>query len=216
MVTKLKCDWTGSAADFLPKILSLPQLRTAVQLCHGCELYCHATQAVFGEGPENAAMMLVGEQPGDQEDIRGRPFVGPAGHMLDECLEQAGIKRDEIYITGAVKHFKWEPRGKRRLHAKPSAREVAACRPWLEAEIAAVKPTTIVCLGATAAQSLLGSAFRLTQHRGEFQNSEFAENLLATVHPSLLLRIPDAKDRVIARAEFVQDLRLALCKTKSK
>jgi DNA polymerase len=170
---------------------------------------------VFGEGPEHPSLMLVGEQPGDQEDKQGHPFVGPAGHLLDESLELAGIPRDDVYVTNAVKHFKWEPRGKRRLHAKPSAREMKACLPWLEAEIDVIKPKTIVCLGATAAQSLLGSAFRLTQHRGEFQKTRFAACLLATVHPSSILRIPDSADRAAAREQFVADLKLAGEKCKA-
>jgi DNA polymerase len=153
--------------------------------------------------------MLVGEQPGDQEDLAGRPFVGPAGRLLDESLEQAEIPRDQVYVTNAVKHFKFEPRGKRRIHSKPSAREVKACRPWLESEIALVKPEIIVALGATAAQSLLGFSFRLTQHRGEFQaDTPWAPLLLATMHPSALLRIPDERSRRQARADFVSDLRL--------
>ena len=209
METKSDCESTGSAADFLPKNLTLPQLRAAAGHCRGCSLYCNAKQTVFGEGPEHPAMMLVGEQPGDQEDQQGRPFVGPAGRLLDESLELAGIPRDAVYITNAVKHFKWEARGKRRLHAKPSAREVNACRPWLEAEIAVLKPATIVCLGTTAAQSLLGRAFRLTQHRGEFQPTPLAKCLLATIHPSALLRIPDPQGRAAAREQFVADLRLA-------
>jgi uracil-DNA glycosylase len=169
---------------------------------------------VFGEGPKGASLMLIGEQPGEQEDIQGRPFVGPAGRLLDECLALAGIIREEIYVTNAVKHFKWQLRGKRRLHARPTAREITACRPWLEAEIAVVNPRTIVCLGATAAQSLMGFAFRLTKHRGEFQKTKFAERLLATVHPSALLRIPTAIDRRLAREQFVDDLRLALQRTE--
>lgn len=153
--------------------------------------------------------MFVGEQPGDQEDRAGKPFVGPAGAVLDQAMEQAGIPRDGVYVTNAVKHFKFEPRGKRRIHSKPSAREVAACRPWLEAEIKVVQPSVIVCLGATAAQSLLGSSFRLTQHRGEVQTgTPWAAKLLATVHPSSLLRIPDQDARREAREQFVEDLRI--------
>jgi DNA polymerase len=206
---KAACPTTTSAADFLPSRLELPVLAKASQKCQGCGIYRNATQAVFGEGPADATCMFVGEQPGDQEDLAGKPFVGPSGVLLNEVMEQVGIPRYEVYVTNAVKHFKWEPRGKRRLHSKPSAREVAACRPWLEAEIKVIKPKMIVCLGATATQSLLGSAFRLTQHRGEVQKeSPWAPWVLATVHPSSLLRIPDAAERRAARADFADDLRL--------
>ena len=205
----VECAFTGSAADFLPSKLELPILAKAAAKCHGCGIYCNATQVVFGEGPADAKCMFVGEQPGDQEDLAGKPFVGPAGTLLNQAMEQAGIPRDEVYVTNAVKHFKWVPRGKRRLHAKPTAREVAACRPWLEAEIKVVQPRTIVCLGATAAQSLLGSAFRLTQHRGEvLKDTPWAPWLLATVHPSSLLRIPDQEARRQARAQFIDDLKI--------
>lgn len=204
-----KCESTGSARDFVPPRASLPQLLEASKACRGCELYCNATQTVFGEGPAHAAVMFVGEQPGDQEDRAGRPFVGPAGHLLDQVMQQAGIQRDDVYVTNAVKHFKFLPRGKRRLHAKPNAREIRACRPWLEAEIQLVEPQIIVALGATAAQSLMGPSFRLTKHRGEFfTDTEWAPYLLATVHPSALLRIPDEQMRRRAREEFVTDLRL--------
>jgi len=206
---KPACDPTGSASDFLPSVLKLPVLAKAAKSCRGCGIYCNATQTVFGEGPPDAACMFVGEQPGDQEDLAGKPFVGPAGRILDEALEQAGVERDGVYVTNAVKHFKWEPRGKRRLHAKPSAREIAACRPWLEAEIQVVKPKIIVCLGATASQSLMGSKFRLTQHRGEIlEGTGWAEGVLATVHPSSLLRMPDAEARREAREQFVGDMKL--------
>ena len=168
-----------------------------------------ATQVVFGEGPKSARVMFVGEQPGDQEDLAGKPFVGPSGALLDEAMEEAGVPRDRVYVTNAVKHFKWEPRGKRRLHAKPSAREIAACRPWLEAEIKVVQPKMIVCLGATASQSLMGSGFRLTQHRGEIlKETEWADWVLATVHPSSLLRMPDPDARRAAREQFVSDMKL--------
>jgi DNA polymerase len=204
------CPSTGSAADFLPRRISLPQLRKAAAECRGCTLYCNATQVVFGEGPAPAPLMLVGEQPGDQEDLAGRPFVGPAGRLLDDSLAQAGIERESVFVTNAVKHFKFEPRGKRRIHSKPNAREVKACRPWLEAEIQLVKPHVLVALGATAAQSLLGSAFRLTRHRGEFITAtQWAPLVLATLHPSALLRIPDESARRQARAEFVADLKQA-------
>lgn len=206
---KAACPTTTSAADFLPSRLELPLLAKASKKCQGCGIYCNATQTVFGEGPADASCIFVGEQPGDQEDLAGKPFVGPSGTLLNQVMEQVGIPRDEVYVTNAVKHFKWEPRGKRRLHSKPSAREVAACRPWLEAEIKVIQPKLIVCLGATAAQSLLGNAFRLTQHRGEIQkNTPWAPWVLATVHPSSLLRMPDHDAREQARAQFAEDLQL--------
>lgn len=204
-----QCASTGTAADFLPARLTLPNLKRAVRKCRGCPLYCNATQAVFGEGARHPRLMLIGEQPGDQEDLQGHPFVGPAGRMLDQCLEAAGIARTDIYLTNAVKHFKWEPRGKRRIHAKPAAREIKSCKPWLEAEIALLQPSTIVCLGATAAQCLLGPKFRLTQHRGEFQTTPYADRLLATVHPSALLRIPLHTERDAAIKAFIADLKQA-------
>jgi uracil-DNA glycosylase family protein len=210
MMKKSACPTTTSAADFLPAKLELPVLAKAAKKCQGCSIYCNATQTVFGEGPADARCMFVGEQPGDQEDLAGKPFVGPSGTLLNQVMEEVGIPRDDVYVTNAVKHFKWEPRGKKRLHAKPSAREVAACRPWLEAEIKVIQPKMIVCLGATAAQSLLGSGFRLTQHRGEVQkDTPWAPWVLATVHPSSLLRIPDHEAREIARAQFIDDLRIA-------
>lgn len=216
MMKKAACPTTTSAADFLPEKLELPVLAKASQRCKGCGIYCNATQTVFGEGPADATCMFVGEQPGDQEDLAGKPFVGPSGQLLSEVMEEAGIPRDEVYVTNAVKHFKWEPRGKRRIHSKPSAREVAACRPWLEAEIKVVKPKLIVCLGATAAQSLLGPAFRLTHHRGEPQKqTPWADWLLATVHPSSLLRIPDPAGRAEARAQFADDLKLVARQLRS-
>ena len=197
---------TGSAADFLPSRMTLPALRDAVQGCRGCPLYKNATQAVFGEGTRSAAVMLVGEQPGDQEDRAGRPFVGPAGKLLDRALEEAGIDRRATYVTNAVKHFKWEPRGKRRIHAKPSWSEVAACRPWLEAELAVVKPTALVLLGAVAAQGLLGKQFRVTRQRGELVDSPLAPYVTATIHPSAILRgEPADRERELAR--LVDDLR---------
>jgi uracil-DNA glycosylase family protein len=197
---------TGSAADFLPPRLTLPALREAVQSCRGCQLYKNAAQAVFGEGSRSAAVMLVGEQPGDQEDRSGRPFVGPAGRLLDRALEEAGIDRSATYVTNAVKHFKWEARGKRRIHAKPSWSEVAACRPWLDAELAVVKPTVLVLLGAVAAQGLLGKQFRVTKQRGELVDSPLAPHVIATIHPSAILRgEPTDRERELAR--FVDDLR---------
>jgi uracil-DNA glycosylase family protein len=204
-----KCSNTGSAADFLPQRISLPQLRDASKTCRGCDLYCNATQTVFGEGPSDATIMFVGEQPGDQEDLAGKPFVGPSGAMLNDALEQAHIPRDEVYVTNAVKHFKFEPRGKKRIHSKPNSREIKACRPWLEAEIQVVKPQIIIALGATAAQSLMGSTFRLTQHRGEFiEGTPWAPFVLATMHPSALLRMPDEEMRHKAKNDFFHDMKL--------
>jgi DNA polymerase len=198
-----------SAADFLPDTLDLARLRAAAQKCRGCELYRNATQTVFGEGQPHARLLLVGEQPGDQEDRAGHPFVGPAGHLLDDVLAEVGIDRAEVYVTNAVKHFKWVPRGKRRLHAKPTAREVSACRPWLEAELQAVHPELIVCLGATAAQSLLGSAFRITRQRGVILPTEWADGILATYHPSAILRAPTPEARRKMRQDFAIDLQEA-------
>jgi uracil-DNA glycosylase len=197
-----------TAAALIPPQASLATLRARARDCTACPLYAHATQTVFGEGPAHAALLLVGETPGDQEDRQGRPFVGPAGKLLDRCLDAAGIARDEAYVTNVVKHFKWTPRGKRRLHAKPNAMEIRACRPWVEAEIAEVKPKVIVCLGATAAQALLGADFRVTRRRGELVPSPLAPHVLATIHPSALLRTdPELRDGEIAR--FVADLEQA-------
>jgi DNA polymerase len=199
----------ASAAEFVPASLELPVLKNAAAHCKGCDLWCHATQVVFGQGPSTAGVMFVGEQPGDKEDLAGEPFVGPAGQMLDRGLEEAGIDRVEVYITNAVKHFKFERRGPRRIHAKPSAREMAACRPWLAAEIAAVRPKLIVCLGATAAQSLMGPQFRITRDRGTiFDQTEWAPALIATNHPSAILRVPDEQGRKDAYEHFVGDLRI--------
>jgi uracil-DNA glycosylase family protein len=197
------------AATYLPERLSLPQLREAVQGCQGCDLYRNATQAVFGEGARHADVMLVGEQPGDKEDLAGKPFVGPAGRLLDRALEGAGIDRAQTYVTNAIKHFKWQGRGKRRIHQKPSWSESVACRPWLEAELGIVQPTVVVALGATAAQSLLGRDFRLTKHRGEVLESDLAEHVIATVHPSAILRAQDDESRHEEFAAFVDDLRAA-------
>jgi uracil-DNA glycosylase len=197
-----------AAAAFLPERLSLPQLREAVQGCRGCDLYRNATQAVFGEGARRAEVMLVGEQPGDKEDLAGRPFVGPAGRLLDEALEEAGIDRAQTYVTNAVKHFKWQAKGKRRIHQKPSWSEQVACRPWLDAELAVVQPRVLVCLGATAAQSLLGRDFRVTKHRGELLDSPLAEHVTATIHPSAILRQLDEESRRTELAAFVDDLRV--------
>jgi uracil-DNA glycosylase family protein len=198
---------SGSAADFLPERLSLPALREAAAGCRGCGLWQIGTQTVFGEGPQGAAAMFVGEQPGDQEDKAGKPFVGPAGRLFDEALEAAGIDRSTTYVTNAVKHFKWQARGRRRIHQKPSWAEMTACRPWLEAELAVVKPRVLVLLGATAAQSLLGRDFRVTKHRGELLESDLAEFVTATVHPSSILR-GEPDERAAAFAAFVDDLRV--------
>ena len=195
-----------SAADCLPADRSLSALRKAARSCQGCELFRRATQVVFGEGPARAALMVVGEVPGDREDQMGRPFVGPAGRLLDEALAVAGIDRHQVYLTNAVKHFSWEPRGKRRLHSKPKLREIAACRPWLEAEIRVVQPRTIVCLGATAAQSLLGRDFRISRRRGESVASDWAPRVIATWHPSALLRAPEERDRQRMKEEFFEDI----------
>jgi DNA polymerase len=196
-----------SAADFLPEELTLPALREAAAGCRGCQLWQVGTQTVFGEGDAAAKALFVGEQPGDQEDRAGKPFVGPAGRVFDEALEAAGIDRSSVYVTNAVKHFKWQARGKRRIHQKPNWTEITACRPWLEAELEAVKPRVLVLLGATAAQSLLGRDFRVTQHRGELLDSGLAEAVTATVHPSSILRGEPA-DREANFAAFVDDLRV--------
>jgi len=193
-----------------PDTSSLSDVREAARECTACHLYKHATQTVFGEGPKDAAIMLVGEQPGDYEDVAGKPFVGPAGKIMDRALEEAGIDRKEVYVTNAVKHFKWEPRGKRRIHQKPNACEIAACRPWLEAELRLVKPKLLVCLGATAAQAIFGPSFRVTRERGKVLSSKFAPRVLATVHPSSLLRQPDEQSREREYKRFVLDLRAAL------
>jgi uracil-DNA glycosylase family protein len=196
-----------SAAPFVPERPTLPRLREAAAGCRGCDLWRDATRTVFGEGRQSATVMLVGEQPGDREDLKGRPFVGPAGRLLDEALAEAGIDRSATYLTNAVKHFKFEARGKRRIHAKPTWSEVTACRPWLEAELAVVRPRVLVCLGATAAQSLLGKEFRVTKHRGEWIESDLAELVTATIHPSAILRARDADARKTEFARFVDNLR---------
>jgi DNA polymerase len=196
-----------SAADFLPARLSLRSLREASAGCRGCHLWRVGTQTVFGEGAKSSRLMLVGEQPGDEEDLTGRPFVGPAGRLLDRALEEAGIPRDDAYVTNVVKHFKWVAKGRRRLHQKPNAREVGACLPWLEAEIEVVKPEVLVCLGATAAQALLGRAFRVSRQRGEFVPSGLAPHETATVHPSSILRAATEDDRRREMGLFVDDLR---------
>jgi uracil-DNA glycosylase len=208
----------NTAAVFLPDTLSLQSLRRAAARCTACPLHVTGTQTVFGEGPAGARVLFVGEQPGDKEDQEGRPFVGPAGRLFDELLEEAGIDRGAAYVTNAVKHFKWQPRGKRRIHQKPNAAELAACRPWLEAELDVVKPDALVCLGATAAQSLLGRSFRVTRDRGRLLDSHLAPITVATVHPSSILRAPDDEARRRERALFVDDLRVvavALAKATS-
>ncbi len=199
-------DWRPAP---VPETSSLTTLAKAGRTCTACPLYKRATQTVFGEGPKGATLMLLGEQPGDQEDLAGKPFVGPAGKILDRALEEAGIKRGEVYVTNTVKHFKWEPRGKRRIHQKPNSREIAACRPWFEAEMRLVRPKLLVCLGATAAQSVFGPSFRVTRERGKILKSELATRVLATVHPSSLLRQPDEESREREYARFVADLRAA-------
>ena len=196
-----------SAADFLPEELTLPALQEAAAGCRGCHLWQVGTQTVFGEGDAGANALFVGEQPGDQEDRAGKPFVGPAGRVFDEALQAAGIDRSSVYVTNAVKHFKWQARGKRRIHQKPNWTEMTACRPWLEAELEVVKPRVLVLLGATAAQTLLGREFRVTQHRGELLESDLAEAVTATVHPSSILR-GEPEDREANFAAFVDDLRV--------
>jgi DNA polymerase len=193
--------------ELLPDRPTLPSVREAAAGCKACDLYARGTQTVFGEGPRRAEVMMVGEQPGDAEDLAGHPFVGPAGRLLDRALEVAGIDRQHVYVTNVVKHFKWEPRGKRRIHAKPNSAEIAACRPWLETEIALVKPRVLVCLGATAAQALLGRTFKVSKQRGTFVASPLAPRVTATVHPSSILRAPDDDARHAEMKRFVEDLR---------
>jgi uracil-DNA glycosylase len=199
---------TDSAADLVPSRPTLASLREAAARCRACPLWENGTQTVFGAGGRGSVAMFVGEQPGDREDREGAPFVGPAGRVLDEALERAGIDRKAAYVTNAVKHFKFEPRGKRRIHAKPSWSELAACRPWLEAELAVVRPRVVVCLGATAAQSLLGRQFRVTRQRGEWIESDLAQHVTATIHPSAILRQRDEESRHAEMAAFVEDLKL--------
>jgi uracil-DNA glycosylase len=199
---------TESAAAYVPERPTLGRLREAAAGCRGCHLYESATQTVFGEGARGAEVMFVGEQPGDQEDLAGKPFVGPAGRILDQALEEAGIDRRQTYVTNVVKHFKWQPRGKRRIHQKPNWAEMAACRPWLEAELDVVEPEVVVCLGATAAQALIGRDFRVSRQRGELVDSPLARYVLATVHPSSILRQRDDASREAEYAAFVEDLRV--------
>jgi DNA polymerase len=198
---------THSAAELIPDRPTVEKVRAASKDCQACDLWLRGTQTVFGEGAKKAELMLVGEQPGNDEDLSGQPFVGPAGKLLDRALVDAGIDRSTVYVTNVVKHFKWEPRGKRRIHKKPNAGEIAACRPWLDTEIALVKPRAIVCLGATAAQALLGKQFKVTAQRGAFVPSPLAPLVLATVHPSSILRAPDDEARRREMMQFTDDLR---------
>ena len=195
-----------SAADFLPDRTTLPALREAAARCRGCDLYRDATQTVFGEGPRGARIVMVGEQPGDKEDLAGRPFVGPAGGLLDRAIDETGLARDDVYITNVVKHFRFVLRGKRRIHKKPDMEHIRACTPWLEAELARIGPEVLVLLGATAAQAFLGRSFRVTQQRGTFVDSPLAPLVTATIHPSSILRAETEEDRRVAFEGFVQDL----------
>ena len=197
----------SSAEDLIPAQPTLPALKKAAAGCKACDLWKRGTQTVFGEGRKRSTVVFVGEQPGNEEDLSGKPFVGPAGRLFDNALVEAGIDRSQTYVTNVVKHFKWEPRGKRRIHKKPNAGEISACLPWLEAEIAVVKPKVIVALGATAAQALLGAKFRVTKQRGEFIESTLAPYVMATVHPSSILRAPDDETRRLEHRRFVDDLK---------
>jgi len=200
---------TGSAADFIPPNPTLPKLRVASMTCRGCHLWTLGTQTVFGEGPKRARVMIVGEQPGDQEDRAGHPFVGPSGKLLDRALEEAGIDRGDVYVTNAVKHFKWErgEKSARRIHKKPNDAEIRACHPWLDEEIRLVQPEVVVCLGATAAQSIMGKSFKVTKERGRAVKAPNGETVIATVHPSSVLRAPDAAARAQAERDFFTDLK---------
>jgi uracil-DNA glycosylase, family 4 len=202
-----KKSFKSPAEALIPPRPTLSSLKTAAADCQACDLWKTGTQTVFGEGARRVKVMFIGEQPGNEEDLSGRPFVGPAGRLLDDALEAAGIDRKQTYVTNVVKHFKWEPRGKRRIHKKPNSLEIASCRPWLEAEIALIKPGVIVALGATAAQSLLGPQFRVTQQRGEFIPSTLAPYVMATVHPSSILRAPDDETRHLELRAFIDDLK---------
>jgi uracil-DNA glycosylase len=196
-----------TAAPLIPPRPTISKLQQAARGCQACPLWKTGTQTVFGEGSRHAKVVFVGEQPGNDEDLAGKPFVGPAGKLLDKALVEAGIDRDEVYVTNAVKHFKWEPKGKRRIHKKPNAREIAACRPWLDAELDLLKPEVVVCLGATAAQALIGKDFKVTQRRGELVESTLAKHVTATVHPSSILRAPDEQSRREVYTSFVADLK---------
>ncbi|HUE81350.1 MAG TPA: UdgX family uracil-DNA binding protein [Pyrinomonadaceae bacterium] len=200
----------SKAEDLIPKQLTLRGLQGAAADCKACDLWLKGTQTVFGEGRRRARIMFIGEQPGNEEDLSGKPFVGPAGRLLDAALQEAGIDRSQTYVTNVVKHFKWEPRGKRRIHKKPNVQEIAACHPWLKAEIALIQPEIIVALGATAARAMLGPQFRVTKQRGEFIESSLAPYLMATVHPSSILRAPDDEARQIEYRRFVADLKKPL------
>jgi uracil-DNA glycosylase len=204
----------SSAADFLPRRRTLESLRASARSCKGCDLYKNATQTVFGEGPKDASAMFVGEQPGDMEDRQGRPFVGPAGRLLDKALVDAHIPRDEVYVTNAVKHFKWIQRGKRRLHQKPSIRQVVACRPWLEAEIEVVHPKVIVCLGATAALAIVGKTVRITQERGKFFDTDSGAAVLITIHPSSIYRLREKDEQEKEYRRFVTEMKLVARKLR--
>lgn len=204
-----------STTAALPERRTIRTLTSAARGCRACHLWRRATQTVFGEGRASAAVMFVGEQPGNDEDLAGHPFVGPAGRILNDALEQAGIDRQRTYVTNVVKHFKWEPRGKRRIHAKPKAGEIGACRPWLDAEIAVIHPRIIVCLGATAAKALLGNAFKVSVDRGRFVESPLAPLVTATVHPSSILREPDSNARREAMKAFVKDLKKVKAKLRT-
>jgi DNA polymerase len=204
-----KLESKAGAGKFLPAGRSIRELRATAATCKGCDLWKNATQTVFGDGSEHAKMMLIGEQPGDQEDLTGIPFSGPAGRLLDRGLADAGIDREEVYITNAVKHFKWLPRGKRRLHQKPNGREITACRPWLVAEVEAIQPGVLVCLGATAARAVLGKMTKISEHRGEFLKCDLGSRIIVTVHPSSILRIEDSDMRQVAMRQFIDDLRTA-------
>jgi DNA polymerase len=201
---------TSTAAELIPPHATLPVLRRVARGCEACDLYLRGTQTVFGEGPARAEVMLIGEQPGNDEDLAGKPFVGPAGRVLDKALAEAGLDRSETYLTNVVKHFKWEARGKRRIHSKPNAGEVKACMPWLQAEFRAVQPRIVVCLGATAAQALLGRSFRVTESHGRIFSYEFAPAIVATIHPSSILRAPDEEARHQKMLDLTDDLKRAV------
>jgi uracil-DNA glycosylase family protein len=196
-----------TAAPLIPPRPSIVKLRAVAAECKACDLWKTGTQTVFGEGKQSSLIMFIGEQPGDKEDLAGRPFVGPAGTLLDKALDEAGIDRAKVYVTNVVKHFKWEPRGKRRIHKKPNAVEITACRPWLQSEISVIKPRAIICLGSTAAQAVISPKFRVSVQRGQFVQSELAEFVTATVHPSSILRAPSDEARRMEHARFVDDLR---------
>lgn len=198
---------TSTAAALIPNKPTIERLQRASRDCRACPLWKTGTQTVFGEGSRTARVVFVGEQPGNDEDLAGKPFVGPAGRLLDEALQESGIDRTEVYVTNAVKHFKWEPKGKRRIHKKPNSREIAACHPWLQAELEVLKPRLLVCLGATAAQALLGGEFRVSKQRGQLIESDLAPNVMATVHPSSILRAPDEETRHAEMKLFIADLK---------